>query len=347
MASDSGVLILDSIGLPTTALITEGSPAPVSLGVDVTLGQFAPRLCYVNSNHYYSAALTGSGVSTGNNAVVLGRTAAGVQSVVARKGDTAVDPFGVATAGITYSSFIGEASNSLETALYRATVTGAPGAGVTIANNEGIWAYDPAFAIRRLMVQKGSIVAELFINKIARIISFWGTANLASVEQAIVLVQLSGSGINASNDQVLLLVQSDNDSVRILVREGDPAQGCPGAKIGVISRVESDPISHGYAVLATLTGAAPGTDQALFVGNVSRGDTSHGFALRRPYLRLRKGQLFDNQPSKIKSISLPTTNMAASGAGSMGRGRAISGSTIVFTVEFDNGVRQIMQGSAR
>ena len=89
-------------------------------------------------------------------------------------------------------------------------------------------------------------------------------------------------------------------------------------------------------MLATLTGAAPGTDQALFVGNVGRGNTTDGFALRRPYLRLRKGQLFDNQPSKIKSISLPTTNMAASGAGSMGRGRAISGSTIVFTVEFDN-----------
>jgi hypothetical protein len=246
--------------------------------------------------------------------------------------------------GVTYSSFIGEASNDLDTAFYRATVTGDPGAGVTTANNEGIWAYDSAFAIRRLMVQKGSI---LFTDKIARIISFWGTANTASVEQAIVLVQLSGSGINASNDQALLLAQSDIGSVRILMREGDPAQGCPGARIGVISRVESDPISHGYAVLATLTGAAPGTDQALFVGNVGRGNTTDGFALRRPYLRLRKGQLFDNQPSKIKSISLPTTNMAASGAGSMGRGRAISGSTIVFTVEFDNGVRQIMRGSSR
>ncbi|MCX6853815.1 MAG: hypothetical protein NTV80_02800, partial [Verrucomicrobia bacterium] len=96
-----------------------------------------------------------------------------------------------------------------------------------------------------------------------------------------------------------------------------------------------------------LTGAAAGTDQALFVGNVSRGDTVSGLPLRRPYLRLRKGQLFENQPSKIKSISLPTTNMAASGAGSIGRGPAISGSTIVFTAEFDNGVRQIMQGSAR
>ncbi len=347
-ASDSGVLFAVIDGSGSSRTVKEGSAPPASLVGDVTLGQLAPRLCYVNSSQYYSAALTGSSVSAANNAVVLRRTAAGVQSVVARKGDTAVDPLGVATAGITYSSFIGEASNSLETAFYRATVTGAPGAEVTIANNEGIWAYDPTFAIRRLMVRKGSSVPQVGSGSgIARIISFWGTANLASVEQAIVLVQLSGSGINASNDQVLLLVQSDNDSVRILMREGEPAQGCPGAKIGVISRVESDPISHGYAVLATLTGAAPGTDQALFVGNVSRGNTISGFPLRRPYLRLRKGQLFDNQPSKIKSISLPITNMAASGAGSMGRGRAISGSTIVFTVEFDNGVRQIMQGSAR
>jgi hypothetical protein len=344
-AKDSGVLIERVSPLSFSTVIREGGPPPFSLGAGVALGQFAPRLCYVKSSQYCSAALTGSSVSTANNAVVLGRTPAGVQSVVARKGDAAVDPFGVATAGITYSSFIGEASNDLDTAIYRATVTGAPGAGVTTANNEGIWACDSTFAIRRLMVRKGTSVPEVGSgSKIARIISFWGTANLASVEQAIVLVQLSGSGINASNDQVLLLVQSDNDSVRILMREGDPAQGCPGARIGVISRVESDPISHGYAVLATLTGAAVGTEQALFVGNVSRGDTVSGFPLRRPYLRLRKGQLFDNQPSKIKSISLPTTNMAASGAGSIGRGRAISGSTIVFTVEFDNGVRQIMKG---
>lgn len=350
LASDSAVFIFDTLGLPEFTLIKEGSPTPASLVGDVALGQFAPRLCYVNSSQYYSAALKGSLslVSTGNNAVVLGRTAAGVQSVVARKGDTVVDELGVATAGITYSSFIGEASNDLNTAFYRATITGAPGAGVTTANNEGLWAYDPTFAIRRLMVRKGNSVLEVGSgSRIARIISFWGTANLATIEQAIVLVQLSGSGINASNDQVLLLAQSDNDSVRILMREGDPAQGCPGAKIGVISRVESDPISRGYAVLATLTGAAAGTDQALFVGNVSRGDTVSGLPLRRPYLRLRKGQLFENQPSKIKSISLPTTNMAASGAGSIGRGRAISGSTIVFTAEFDNGVRQIMQGSAR
>ncbi|MCX6855155.1 MAG: hypothetical protein NTV80_09635, partial [Verrucomicrobia bacterium] len=244
LASDSAVFIFNTLGLPEFTLIKEGSPAPASLVGDVALGQLAPRLCYVNSSQYYSAALTGTSVSTGNNAVVLGRTAAGVQSVVARKGDTVVDELGVATAGITYSSFIGEASNDLNTAFYRATITGAPGAGVTTANNEGLWAYDPTFAIRRLMVRKGNSVLEVGSgSRIARIISFWGTANLATIEQAIVLVQLSGSGINASNDQVLLLAQSDNDSVRILMREGDPAQGCPGAKIGVISRVESDPIS--------------------------------------------------------------------------------------------------------
>lgn len=343
LASDSGVFVYDSLGLPPVALIKEGGPAPVSLGAGVTFGQFTPRLSYVNSKQFYSAALTGPGVGTTNNAAVLARTSAGVQTVVARKGDTVVNPAGALSSGVTYSSFIGEASNDLNTAIYRATVTGAPGAGVNTSNNEGIWAYDADFAIRRLMVQKGATVAELAPLKIARIISFWGTADHAAVEQIITLVRLSGTGVNANNDQALLLAQSDG-SVRVLMREGDAAQGCPGAKIGVISRIESDSISHGYAVLATLTGAARGTEQALFTGNVERGDTTNGFALRRPFLRLRKGQLFDNQPSKIKSISLPATNVAASGAGSIGRGRALATGWIIFTVEFDNGVRQIMEG---
>ena len=79
--------------------------------------------------------------------------------------------------------------------------------------------------------------------------------------------------------------------------------------------------------------------------NGSEASTSDMAALRRPFLRLRKGQLYDNQPSKIKSISLPTTNITAAGAGSTGRGHAIAWSGVfAFVVEFDHGVRQIMKG---
>ena len=123
--------------------------------------------------------------------------------------------------------------------------------------------------------------------------------------------------------------------------------GCAGAKIRVINRVEFDTESGSYAVLATLSGAPVGTDLALFTGNVNRGTFAAQAALRRPFLALRKGQLWDNQPSPIKSISLPTSNLTASGAGCTGRGRAISrNGEFVITVEFTNGVRQIMKGSA-
>ena len=73
--------------------------------------------------------------------------------------------------------------------------------------------------------------------------------------------------------------------------------------------------------------------------------------LRRPSVVLRKGQMFSNQPSKLKSILLPTSNLTASGAGNVGLGSAIQEpadasipSPIVINIEFDNGVRQLVKG---
>lgn len=95
------------------------------------------------------------------------------------------------------------------------------------------------------------------------------------------------------------------------------------------------------AVLATLAGVAAGTEQALFIGF-----TSTDYAGRiHPSLYLRKGWTFDNQPGKVRSISLPTTNIPPSGVGCTGRGRSISwDGDFAITVEFDNGARQIMKG---
>jgi hypothetical protein len=77
-------------------------------------------------------------------------------------------------------------------------------------------------------------------------------------------------------------------------------------------------------VIATLTGAAKGTELALFTDNASHGNRFAQTPLRRPFLRLRKGQLDDNQPGKIRSIGLPTSNITPSGAGGTGRGRSIA-----------------------
>jgi len=65
---------------------------------------------------------------------------------------------------------------------------------------------------------------------------------------------------------------------------------------------------------------------------------------------MRNGQLFDNQPGKVKSFALPTVNTNASGAGGIGLGCMMAeGSSnrpgvIILPVEFQNGVKQVMVG---
>jgi hypothetical protein len=201
--------------------------------------------------------------------------------------------------------------------------------------------------LRQLVLRKGQDLGTAFGVKISRILSFWSTGDgVVNSDQVIALVTLSGPGVNKSNDQALLLYQTEG-SLFVLMREGELANGCPGARIGVINRVDVSPYSGGYAVIATLTGAPTGTELALFTGNVSQGNASALAPLRRPFLRLRKGQLYDNQPGKVRSFGLPTSNVTPSGAGGTGRGRSIAtAGGFAFIVEFDNGVRQIMKGYA-
>lgn len=340
-AANDSALYAARVGTSDEA-VREGLFTIAPLPAGSKLGQFAPRIAYHYTQQVYSTALTDTGITAVNNAAVFKRSYGALETLVAQKGDTAVDAAGAAIAGVTYSAFIGESANGDNGAAYRATIGGT---GVTTATNEGVWVLK-GDASRRLALRKGQALVVPVGLKIARIINFWSMGFGAASNQLIALVQLSGTGVSAANDQALMLWQTDG-SLTVFMREGDPAPGCSGARIGVISRIEADPYSASYAVLTTLTGATSATDLALYTGNVGRGNTTTQVQLRRPFLRLRKGQLFDNQPGKVKSISLPTGNVTPSGAGGTGRGRAISwNNDFAFVVEFDNGVRQVMRGNA-
>ncbi|MCP5556520.1 MAG: FG-GAP repeat protein [Verrucomicrobiaceae bacterium] len=317
--------------------------APLPAG---NLGQFTPRLCYATQQHVYSTALVGANFSTFSNAAIFRRARGAAEQLVARRDDIAVNESGGALPNARYSSFIGETADSVGPScgvVYRAGLR--IGGATTAANNEGLWRYDGT-GIRRLVLRKGQVLDNPTGLKIARFIQFWATGDDLPFDQVLALVRLSGPGVNANNDQALLLWQTDG-TFNLLIREGDPAPGCPDAKIGVITRVEVEPTSSRYALTATLSGATASDNLALYVGNLLQGNTTNLAALRRPFLRLRKGQVFDNQPSKIKSLSLPLTNITPSGAGGTGRSRAITYSGyFAFIVEFDNRVRQILKGFA-
>jgi FG-GAP repeat len=323
--NDSGLYIQDVKG--NTDGRREGQSVPATL---VNYGQFSGRVAFDLNSLTYSAATT---APVAKNAVIMVKDFGGTEVQVAGKGLPAP-----VIGGPLFSAFIGETVDGLERVVYRATVSGG---GVTAANNEGLWGRTNS-GMHELVLRKGPNAKLPVGLTIAKIIQFWGIYGPDS--QVMALVQLGGVGVTAASDQALVLVQED-DSLTILVREGQPAPGCHPASIGVISRVEVDPYDGYYAVLTTLTGAPAGTDLALFTGHTVVGNHHTKVTLRRPMLYLRKGALYDNQPSKIKSLSLPSTNITASGAGCTGRGRAISwNQDFVITVEFENGVRQIMKG---
>lgn len=344
--NDSGLWITAVGGSSEAKRENDPTIAPLPAG---NLGQFAPRVCYHYSQHVYSTALVGTNFTPLTNAAIFRRTKGAAEQLVAQKYDIAVDGMGGPLPNARYSSFIGETADGASGiggsngVVYRAALV--IGGATNATNNEGLWRLD-GDSVRRLILRKGQTLTTPAGLKVARIIHFWATGFDTSDDQVLALVKLSGPGVTSANDQALLLYQSD-DSLLLLMREGDPAAGCPGAKIGVISRVEVEPYSSYYALTATLAGAPVGTELALFTGGLTRGNTTNLAPLRLPFLRLRKGQLFDNQPSKIKSLSLPTSNLTASGAGGTGRGRAISyGGSFAFIVEFDNGVRQVMKGTS-
>lgn len=343
-ATSDSALYSNKVGTSDNAL-REGFAALAPLPVGSQLGQFAPRIAMHSEQQVFSTALTGTGITAATNAAVFRKVHAFNEILVAQKGVTAVtDKDGVTLPGtVNYSAFIGESANGDEGAVYRATILGT---NVTAATNEGVWTID-SVPQRRLAFRKGQTLTPLPGLTIARIISFWSIGySSPDFSQVLALVQLAGAGVNAATDQALITFQTDGTH-NILLREGDPAPGCLGAKIGVISRIEADAWDGNYALLATLTGATTTSDLALYTGSLLRGNSTTQAALRRPFLRMRKGQLFDNQPSKVKSIYLPSSSVTASGAGGTGRGRALSWTgQFTFTVEFDNGIRQIMKGLA-
>jgi hypothetical protein len=104
--------------------------------------------------------------------------------------------------------------------------------------------------------------------------------------------------------------------------------------------------------LATLSGAPVGTEQVLLRGYSYRSaNTSAEQDYRLPVPVLRKGQLYNNHPGKLRSMKLSSANLSASGAGNASLGCSIQTggipwypSNIVLQVQFDNNVTEIVRG---
>jgi hypothetical protein len=212
--------------------------------------------------------------------------------------------------GATYNLFpaISQQGGS---ALVKATLKGS-----IPSQNEGLYRL-PAPG---LLTRKGDPIGGGL--NIARILRFWP----AGPSQVILHLQVIGTGVNASNNQVLALRQSDN-SYFILLRTGTPAPGTGPATVKAFSAIDVNPVSGRYAILGTLSGAPSTSNQALWTGNPALGaDTPAAQQiLRLPQLTLRKGNPYSTDATPqglIRSIALKPA-IDPTGAGGRGLAQAL------------------------
>lgn len=327
--SDSGVLAVNHDGTIVSTVFDENHNQLASMP-GTYWGQFAPRVSKTDFYMTWSAFLLDGGVTPANNlgAFAVDPGAGGV-IVLGRKGNP--------QSGGTLSSFLGEVVTPVApTGYIRATLRGVPQ-----AENEVLITHNG------LEVWKKGQAANAFFPALAngvtvtRLLKFWAI-NGAKV---IYLAKLAGPGVNSSNDCALFLWELGAQTLTLL-REGDYVAGCDCPKVGVIQRVDVDPVNGRYVVLASLTGSSA-ANQAIFTGNVSAGNNTDQQALRLPTLQLRKGSSYQaptGTTTKILSMTFANTTDAA-GTGAKGGPQVIDSSgRVTMCIQFTDKAKHLMTG---
>jgi hypothetical protein len=245
----------------------------------------------------------------------------------------------VNTGGAAHAAFLGETMNTGGYLIYRASLKGD---GVARGNNEMLRHVDQGLIARKGAQPDAGAMPGVVIS---RFLGFWPVGDDNSSDAAIFLAALSGPRVNRGNDLALYLWDKNVSSLQLLLREGQPVHDADGPSVGVIQRVDVDPVTGHYVALASLTGNRT-KNQALFTGDAGAGNATTHRALRTPSLRLRKGTLYRSPGAVtgIRSMTLsPTTDRG--GAGGKGLGQVINRSgEIAVAIEFDNRLRELMTG---
>ncbi|MCB1064109.1 MAG: hypothetical protein KDN20_14465 [Verrucomicrobiae bacterium] len=318
--NDSGVLIMDPLnGVPDTASLREGDISLIG-----TVGQTASRFCLEGNSGLQPVFLDfGSGPLLSLVHSIL-HGGAGVRLV--SQGDAA-------DGGGTYRSFLAESISPTNALLHRASLTGVPA-----AKNEGVWHNNVG-----LIASKGDpapVTPSTALWK--RFLGVWAVGD----QEVLILAQFSGRGITSRNDCALLLRQSSGQWITLL-REGDAIPNGEIGRIGTIQRVELQPENGHYLVLTSLSGAPASSNQALFVGQLSAGDSSQPGA-RLPSLRLRKGSAYLatlGASTQLKSLAPLTSGRDATGAGSKGLAAPLNGQgSLLLNATFTSAANVLIQG---
>ncbi|MCB1228679.1 MAG: hypothetical protein KDN19_00335 [Verrucomicrobiae bacterium] len=328
---DSGVLGVNHDGTIRQPVFDEDRELASMPGT--AWAQFLPRVARPGIYMTWSAFLRNGDVTPADNLGAFAATPGFSNEILlSRRGDP--------MSGGTISNFLGEVvtrSAIIKTYL-RATLRGVPGRENEVlfdGTGQEVWKKgDPANTFAPALADGVKVV---------RLLKFWAIDNF----KVIYLAKLAGPGVNGSNDCVLLF--SDFDGVpttQILLREGDDTCGNDCPRIGVIQRVDVEPDTGKYVVLASLTGNRS-ANQALFTGDASAGDGADLKALRLPIQVMRKGTVYQaptGETTRLLSMILPDTTDRG-GVGAKGGPQVIDSSgKMVMCLQFTNRAKVLVKG---
>ncbi|MDH4474974.1 MAG: hypothetical protein QE274_00745 [Verrucomicrobiaceae bacterium] len=304
--NDEGLFLLDPTGATSPNVAArEGDPAFSGGG---TFGSFNGRAATGIDTITHFIAQFKPTIGTPVPAVFSTALSVVAAERLAKAGDLAPG-----SGDATYNTFTAVSDRNFS-ALVKATLKASP-----VSQNEGLYDCTTLPFADTLLTRKGDPIGGGL--NIARILRFWP----AGPSKVILHVQVTGTNVNTSNYQVLVVRQND-DTYLTLLRTGTPAPGTGPAKLAAISAVDVNPFSGLYAVLGTLSGAPSSSNQALWTGDPKLGDDSPTFQkLRLPQLTLRKGNPYSTEStpnSIIRSIALKPA-LDPTGAGGRGLAQAL------------------------
>lgn len=325
--SDSGILAVDHDGTLRDFFNEDWFLDSVA---DTIWAQFTPRAAMVDEQMAWSAFLKGPAVSPADNMGLFQIRPGDFQETwVARKAE--------AVPGGFMRTFLGEGINPDEVVTYRVSLSAAG------QENEKL-----QFGFRNVWT-KGDLVDNIDPEiapgaRIVRLLKFWPVGG----DRLIFLTKLSGPGVNGSNDCALWLWDDHNGlgATQLLMREGDFAPDCDGAKIRGIQRVDVSPQTGQYVILVSLTGS-PATNQALFTGSSGQPVDGTFATFNLPVMKLRKGTSYQSplgETTKIRSL-VQTNTCDRFGVGAKGGPQVINDQGhFVICVQFTNGAKELMMG---
>jgi hypothetical protein len=202
-----------SAGSGTLALVARtGSQAPGTAN-GVNYSQLFIPVLNAAGQAAFLAVLTGSGVNS-NNHLGIWLESSGTRTLVVRSGRQAPG-----ANGTNYSNFGTPVLNAAGRMAFHATLTGS---GVDVTNNQGIWS--EGSGALALVARTGSQAPGTAsgVNY-----SFLGSPSLNARGQTVFFAELTGSGVDDSNDYGIWATDT-NGLVHLIVRVGDPLEITPG-----------------------------------------------------------------------------------------------------------------------